>query len=173
MEGFQAGQARKDVSLNKEIKREGSRLELTFSLRSFRIVPYQGREGERPLSSIHPLQVDRGSSQLSSRLRRTRFQRQARSALLLPALSPSLSLELIPLRPFFSFPGNESFAVVEYATYQKVPVERKKVDPKQGTIDDGESKLDSSSTTFPFLLPRLGHFLRLLRQTSLLSSTRS
>ncbi|KAL7416138.1 regulator of nonsense-mediated decay, partial [Mrakia frigida] len=32
--------------------------------------------------------------------------------------------------------GNESFAVVEYATYQKVPVERKKVDPKQGTIDD-------------------------------------
>ena len=28
--------------------------------------------------------------------------------------------------------------MVEYATYQKVPVERKKVDPKQGTIDDGE-----------------------------------
>jgi hypothetical protein len=34
--------------------------------------------------------------------------------------------------------GNEAFAVVEYAVYQKTPVDRKRPDPKQGTIDEGK-----------------------------------
>lgn len=35
--------------------------------------------------------------------------------------------------------GNESVAVVEYAVYQKVPVQRAKPDPKASSIDNGSS----------------------------------
>ena len=33
--------------------------------------------------------------------------------------------------------GNESFAVVEFAPCQKVPAEKKKADPRIGTIEQG------------------------------------
>ena len=37
--------------------------------------------------------------------------------------------------------GNESIAVVEFAPFQKIPPERKKVDPRAGTIEGGWSCL--------------------------------
>lgn len=35
-------------------------------------------------------------------------------------------------------PGNESIAVVEFAPYQKIPTEKKKVDSRIATIEKGE-----------------------------------
>jgi regulator of nonsense transcripts 3 len=40
--------------------------------------------------------------------------------------------------------GNESFAVVEYAPYQKVPGEKKKPDSRHATIEKGMSLFDSA-----------------------------
>lgn len=39
----------------------------------------------------------------------------------------------------FSFigPGNESYAIVEYAPYQKIPGEKKKPDSRHATIEKG------------------------------------
>lgn len=33
--------------------------------------------------------------------------------------------------------GNESFAVVEFAPFQKIPSEKRKADPRMGTIEQG------------------------------------
>lgn len=38
-----------------------------------------------------------------------------------------------------SHPGNESHALVEFAPFQKVPIEKKKVDARNNTIDQGET----------------------------------
>jgi regulator of nonsense transcripts 3 len=37
--------------------------------------------------------------------------------------------------------GNESYAIVEYAPYQKVPSEKRKQDSKHNTIEKGTSRL--------------------------------
>ncbi|KAJ3930092.1 MAG: Smg-4/UPF3 family-domain-containing protein [Lentinula lateritia] len=42
-------------------------------------------------------------------------------------------------RPVSSFAGNEAHAVVEFAPYQKVPPEKKKLDPRNGTIEKDEN----------------------------------
>lgn len=34
-------------------------------------------------------------------------------------------------------PGNENYAVVEYAPYQKIPGEKKKLDTRHATIEKG------------------------------------
>jgi hypothetical protein len=34
-------------------------------------------------------------------------------------------------------PGNESYAIVEFAPYQKIPTEKKKADNRNGTIEKG------------------------------------
>lgn len=41
-------------------------------------------------------------------------------------------------------PGNESQAVVEFAPYQKLPLDKKKVDSRNATIDQGASHLSDS-----------------------------
>lgn len=41
-------------------------------------------------------------------------------------------------------PGNESQAVVEFAPYQKLPLDKKKVDSRNATIDQGASYLSDS-----------------------------
>ena len=48
-----------------------------------------------------------------------------------------LSLMMHLVSPFYSV-GNESFAVVEFAPFQKVPSEKKKQDPRSGTITEGK-----------------------------------
>jgi regulator of nonsense transcripts 3 len=37
----------------------------------------------------------------------------------------------------YTWAGNESYAVVEFAPYQKVPPEKKKVDARSGTLEKG------------------------------------
>jgi Smg-4/UPF3 family len=44
------------------------------------------------------------------------------------------------------FVGNESYAIVEFAPYQKVPSEKKKPDARNATIEKGMSNLSSKRT---------------------------
>ena len=48
-------------------------------------------------------------------------------------------LELNMSRSVLMHKGNESQAVVEFAPYQKLPLEKKKVDSRNATIDQGTS----------------------------------
>ena len=48
-------------------------------------------------------------------------------------------LKFIVSRSVLMHKGNESQAVVEFAPYQKLPLEKKKVDSRNATIDQGTS----------------------------------
>ena len=43
--------------------------------------------------------------------------------------------------PVFTRAGNESIAVVEFAPFQKIPTEKKKVDSRIATIEKGKPYL--------------------------------
>lgn len=46
--------------------------------------------------------------------------------------------------------GNEHFAIVEFAPFQKVPQERKKPDARVGTINQGATSIKNSQSS-PYL----------------------
>jgi hypothetical protein len=48
-------------------------------------------------------------------------------------------LELNMTRPVLMHKGKESQAVVKFASYQKLPLEKRKVDSRNATIDQGTS----------------------------------
>ncbi|KAJ3557374.1 hypothetical protein NP233_g11760 [Leucocoprinus birnbaumii] len=63
--------------------------------------------------------------------------------------------------------GNESYAIVEYAPYQKVPGEKKKPDSRQATIEKDEDyisfieSLNASAATEPLSIETLSAFVTL------------
>lgn len=66
--------------------------------------------------------------------------------------------EIKQVRPYISLvsirfincacPGNESHAVVEFAPYQKIPSEKKKVDARTATIEKGMFSIHSLLTLY-------------------------
>ena len=88
----------------------------------------QDEQGERSLSRVHCVQERGDAGYVQSRVRWTYLQGQSWCVVPSPT-SRSSSMRRCT--------GNESQAIVEYAPFQKIPTERKKVDARNNTIDKG------------------------------------
>lgn len=127
VEGLQVRQARKVVSRPTRAHPRPSRAHTLFHF--LPVLPRRTSTLE-PISSLSQQKPSSTSTEDTTAMRS-----ETSKVSLFP---PSFLLFFLTIPRFLILSGNESFAVVEYAIYQKVPVDRKKEDPKQGTIDDGQ-----------------------------------